>query len=513
MFGLSKQGQVVLFSSTAIALYGYDQGMMSLINTNEDYLKTMGIEEESPLVGVIVSVYYLGTAVGAVLGSQAADYVGRRPSIFTCLAFSALGNLIMFISGLGGWQGTPAMAVMFLGRIIMGLGVGGLDSVVPVYSSELSEDDQRGKALAQEFQANILGLNIAFAVNLIATHSLGKANEWAWRIPIIAMQVFPLALMILIRVLPESPRFFIYHDKEEDAQKALTVIYGEEDSQKQLDQLKESHDKEPDANVSYADMLSPSHDQFHPTVLTIMAQVNQALTGYGAISVYGPQIFQLLGFETTTSELITQGNYVSYFLLMTFSWLLIDAVGRRYIMCWNSLGLVLGFSLLTLFGGLAQESDNLHIPTMPVGIFGVVVLYVTTGCFGIGWLAPVFLIPTEIYPTTARARGTAISVVVWGIANFVVTLLTPLLFNNLGFWLFLVFAITNTFAGVYTFLYQPESGGRSFEENQEFFKAAKEEGSWRVGKVSKGEFQRFPIEDENGERQPLLSRVQEQATG
>ena len=51
--------QVVLFSSTAIALYGYDQGMMSLINTNKDYLSTMGLEEESPQVGVIVVCVYL----------------------------------------------------------------------------------------------------------------------------------------------------------------------------------------------------------------------------------------------------------------------------------------------------------------------------------------------------------------------------------------------------------------------------------------------------------------------
>jgi hypothetical protein len=52
--------QVVLFSSTAIALYGYDQGMMSLINTNKDYLSTMGLEEESPQVGVIVVCIYSG---------------------------------------------------------------------------------------------------------------------------------------------------------------------------------------------------------------------------------------------------------------------------------------------------------------------------------------------------------------------------------------------------------------------------------------------------------------------
>lgn len=119
---LSKQQEVVLFSSTAIALYGYDQGMMSLINTNHDYLATMGLAEEDPMVGVLVSVYYLGCAVGAVLASAFADAKGRRSSIFACLATASLGNVIMFIAGLGGSKG--AMALILLGRVVMGLGVG-----------------------------------------------------------------------------------------------------------------------------------------------------------------------------------------------------------------------------------------------------------------------------------------------------------------------------------------------------------------------------------------------------
>ncbi|TKA74860.1 hypothetical protein B0A49_04785, partial [Cryomyces minteri] len=93
-FWSDKRQQVVLFSSTAIALYGYDQGMMSLINTNQDYLSTMGISEKDPLVGVIVSVYYLGCAVGAVFFSWFADKYGRKPGIFVCLATASLGNLI-----------------------------------------------------------------------------------------------------------------------------------------------------------------------------------------------------------------------------------------------------------------------------------------------------------------------------------------------------------------------------------------------------------------------------------
>jgi len=173
---MNKKNEVVLFSATAIALYGYDQGMMSLINTNYDYLNTMGIGGEDPMVGIIVSVYYLGCAVGAIFASMLADKVGRKPAIFASLALTSVGNLLMFISGLGYSDG--AMTVMFLGRVIMGLGVGGIDAVIPVYSSELNSEGGRGEALAKEFQSNVFGLNMAFAINLAVTDGLGKGNQW-----------------------------------------------------------------------------------------------------------------------------------------------------------------------------------------------------------------------------------------------------------------------------------------------------------------------------------------------
>ena len=238
------------------------------------------------------------------------------------------------------------------------------------------------------------------------------------------------------------------------------------------------------------------------------------LTSSSAVSVYGPQIFELLGYGTRKSEYLTQGNYVSYFFLMTFAWLLVDAVGRRTVLLGGSGVLTVGFFLLTLFGGLAMHRTDFGIPKDAVAIPGIIVLYLATGAFGIGWLATIWLIPTEIFPTTARAQGTAVSVIIWGLANFAVTLLTPILFNNLNYWIFLVFGITNTFAGVWTYFYQPECGGRSFEENQEFFESAKEEGSWRVAKVDKGKFLKLPYpkpDGEDGETQPLLRRIQDQA--
>ena len=485
--------------------------MMSLINTNRDYLRTMRIKEESPIVGIIVSVYYLGCAIGSVLASWFADREGRKPSIFLCLATTSLGNILIFISGLSMKGSSPwdggAIWCMLAGRIVMGLGVGGIDAVIPVYSSELSSDGARGRALAQEFQMNIFGLLMAYSINLGVTFGLGKDDQWAWRIPIVVMQLFPILLMSLISRLPETPRWFISKGRKEDARAALEGFHGKEEAKVKLEELQKAQDEESDKVVGYNDMLLPGGSQFHPTMITVMGQVNQALTGYGAVSVYGPQIFQLLGFGVRKAEFLTLGNYISYFLMMTLAWMSIDVYGRRKLMVWGAVGLSTCFGLLTIFGGLAKFDS---IPDLAVEIPGSIILFVATAIFGIGWLATVWLIPTEIYPSTARAQGSAVSVIIWGLANFAVTLLTPIGFNNLKYWLFLVFAATNCFAGWWTWSYTPESGGRSFEENQEFFDSAKDDGSWVVRQVDKGKFDNMPSKEDDGgdrgERSPLLGR-------
>lgn len=483
---------------------------MSLINTNFNYLDTMGIGIDSPLVGVIVSVYYLGCAAGAVFFSWLSDKLGRKSGIFFCLATASLGNVIMFIAGLGYTRG--AFIVMVLGRVTMGLGVGGIDAVIPVYSSELADDEARGKALAQEFQMNIFGLNMAYAINLIVTVKLGKLNQWAWRIPIMAMQIYPVLLLTVVGTLPESPRWLMAQGKQEKANKASMIIADDEDEgTKKFDELLKSHEEASDKPVRYIDMITPGHAQFHPTIITIMVQINQALTGYGVVSVYGSQIFELLGFSVGPAEYLTQANFISYFLLVTFAWLLIDAVGRRRLMLSGSAILTICFTLLTLFAGLASNASNLGIPVLAPAIPGIITLFIATGAFGIGWLATVWLIPTEIYPTTARARASAISVIIWGLSNFAITLSTPLMFNHLGYWIFLVFAGTNLAAGAWTWVFLPESGNRSFEENVGFFEDAKAAGTWRVRKVEGGRYLKLPYGGlEDAERTPLLRRVEEQ---
>ena len=208
------------------------------------------------------------------------------------------------------------------------------------------------------------------------------------------MQVYPVLLLSFISRLPESPRWLIYHDRHDDALQALHNIYGEDKAKSKLEELIQAHEDESSKTVNYSDMLWPSGRQFHPTMVTIMGQINQALTGYGAVSVYGPQIFELLGFRIRVAEYLTQGNYISYFLMMTLAWALIDRVGRRVLMVGGAFGISACFALLALLGGLAMNNDDLGIPKLAVAVPGTVLLYLATAAFGIGWLPQPWLIPT-----------------------------------------------------------------------------------------------------------------------
>ena len=147
---------------------------------------------------------------------------------------------------------------------------------MPVYTAELSEDDERGVALAKEFQANIFGLNMAFIINVVLTHNLGKYNQWAWRLPIILMQIYPILLFSGTSLLPETPRWLILQDKEDDAKHSISVVFGEDEVEPRIKELTEAHDKEQEeGSLTYWDLCLPSGSQFHPTVITVMGQINQ----------------------------------------------------------------------------------------------------------------------------------------------------------------------------------------------------------------------------------------------
>ena len=138
-----------LFAGIAIMFYGYDQGVMSQVNLNEDYWNHMGInpikgnQRNTAAEGGIVAVYYGGTLIGALVAGSLADRCGRVKAVVFGSMWALLGAALQASAYNITW--------MCCGRVIAGVGVGAIDCVVPVWSAEVSSHSARGAFLAIEF--------------------------------------------------------------------------------------------------------------------------------------------------------------------------------------------------------------------------------------------------------------------------------------------------------------------------------------------------------------------------
>ena len=137
------------FAGVAIMFYGYDQGVMSQVNLNEDYWNHMGInpitgnQRNTAAEGGIVSVYYGGTLIGALIAGSLADRAGRIKAVVFGSMWALLGAVLQ--------ASAQNIAWMCCARVIAGVGVGAIDCVIPVWSAEVSSHSARGAFLAIEF--------------------------------------------------------------------------------------------------------------------------------------------------------------------------------------------------------------------------------------------------------------------------------------------------------------------------------------------------------------------------
>ncbi|KAL8853589.1 MAG: hypothetical protein Q9221_001575 [Calogaya cf. arnoldii] len=468
-----------LFAGVAIMFYGYDQGVMALVNLNPHYQELMGIapiegnSRNVAALGGIVSVYYGGTLIGALIAGSLADRMGRiKAVVFGCL-WALLGAVLQASAYNITW--------MCCARVISGVGVGAIDCVIPVWSAEVSSHSARGAFLAIEFFMNIGGVALAFWIEYFAY--LDPNHEMAWRTPLALQIIFVLIIGIGINFFPESPRWLMKMGREEESRNVLKATR-DADVEYELKGIKKvvKYELETSGANHYAAMLFPKDKHSKQlrwrVFLAVWLQIMQQLVGIGVITVYAVDLFQDAGFEEQMSKLLAGFNYISYMFSVIFAVFTLDSYGRRSTMVWGAVGMAGEL----LIAGILDKYAQIQGPSQrPFGAGVATMTFLYTATFGATWLTTPWLYPTEIFPLNVRAKGGAWSVVGWSIGNGVITMTTPFLFQAISYGTLLLLFGLNIFCIPFVILLYPETAGRSLEQMDTFFEHG---GSWNVFKAS-----------------------------
>ncbi|KAJ6156648.1 hypothetical protein N7497_005533 [Penicillium chrysogenum] len=442
------------FAGTAICFYGYDQGVMSMVNLNHDYQKLMGIyplkETQQPRGG-IVAVYYGGTMIGALMAGALADRCGRVKAIVVGCLWVVLGAALQASAYNITW--------MCFGRVLAGIGVGAIDCVIPVWSAEVSSHS------AREYWRPGDGLldRILRIVESQPVHGLAYTSR-----P-------PISLHLLHRnwnqLLPESPRWLMKMGRYEEARDILQATRpGDiEPEARQIIQTVQYEMKVSSAN-QYLAMIFPKDEYTRKlrwrVFLAVWLQIMQQLVGIGVVTVYAVDLFSTAGFNENLSKLLAGFNNISYMFSVFFAVITLDRYGRRQTMLWGAVVMCIALLVAGILDMYAQEAGP-NQRKYGAGVAAMTFFYTAT--FGATWLTTPWLYPTEIFPLTVRAKGGAWSVVGWSIGNGIVTMITPFLFQAIGYGTLLLLAGLNVFVIPFLILLYPETAGRSLEQMDVFF--------------------------------------------
>src|SRR5215212_6967413 len=437
--GGSRRFVYVVASVAALGglLFGYDTGVISgaLLFIGKDF------DLNAFLEGFIVSSLLLGAMVGAGVSGSLSDRLGRRTIILAAAAIFAVGSI--------GAGLAPNVWVLVFFRFFLGLGVGSASALVPSYISESAPTDVRG-SLSSLFQLAItLGILIAYLVNA----AFAPVGSWRW--PVALAFVPALVLLVGMYFLPETPRWLVSKDRDDEARRVLSRTRSEDEVEQELQEIRRAEEQEGE-QAGYRELLAP---WVRPMlVVGIGLAVFQQFVGINTVIYYAPTIIKSTGLANVASVLATVGIGVVNVLMTIVAIFIIDRVGRKPLLFVGLAGMVVSLGII---GGAFLDTRLSGIISW-VTLAGLM-LYVASFAVSFGPLLWVML--PEIFPLKVRGAGAGVSALSnWG-ANFVVSQaflpLVALIGTTAVFWIFAGVCVA---AAIFIYFLVPETRGRSLEQ-------------------------------------------------
>ncbi|KAJ5179526.1 hypothetical protein N7492_002736 [Penicillium capsulatum] len=480
--GTKLQVAIGLLAGMDFLLFGYDQGVTGGLLTLDSFRKyfptidttdqhighwsAAAKSNQNTRQGITVAAYNLGCFAGSIPTIWIGNMLGRRKAIF-------LGSFIMVIGAL--LQCTAYdLAQLVVGRLVTGFGNGINTSTVPTWQSECCKSHRRGQMVMIEGAMITCGITISYWIDFGLMFA--DPNEVAWRFPL-AFQIFFAAIILgFVMFLPESPRWLILKGREEEAREVLSCLMGDETDEVFIDTeftaIKATVLEM--AKGSFRDMFTMGEDRhFHRTMLAYVNQMFQQISGINLITYYIPTIIeQQIGMSGTNSRLIAACNGTEYFAASWVAVFTVEKFGRRSLMIFGAIGMSFSMVILAITDSISSTHKKTDIGTK-AGIAQTVFLFVFNTFFAIGWLGMTWLYPAEIVPLKIRAPANALSTSSNWIWNFMVVMITPVAFANIGYKTYVIFAVINAAIVPVVYFFFPETTMRSLEEMDRIFRKTK----------------------------------------
>lgn len=428
----------ILLSVLAASLAGFLFGFDTIVISGADR-PIQELWEMSDLFHgtFIMSMALWGTVVGALFGGIPCDRLGRRTTLLWI-------GILYLLSALG-----SAMAVgpyMFsISRFIGGLGVGASSVAVPIYISEITPADDRGRLVAS-YQFNIVfGILIAYISNyLIGLYF--DANAWRWMLGVEAIPAAIYSLMVM--GVPDSPRWLaLRKNDEEGARKILKQLNPRENIDQLLEEIKTSVSR-----ASKSAFLSKKYS--YPILLAFLIAFFNQLSGINFVLYYAPRIFEQAGLAATEVLGASVPIGIVNLLFTLLGMYLIDKVGRKQLMYYGSFGYIMSLSGVSWAFFMGAEGS-------------LVVLFVSAfiASHAIGQGAVIWVFISEIFPNSVRDYGMSLGSGTHWICAAVITLITPTVLGAFsGGTIFAFFAGMMVLQLIFVWKLMPETKNKTLEE-------------------------------------------------
>ena len=407
-------------------MFGYDSGV---INGTQDGLKAAFALNELWL-GIAVAALLPGCALGAFLAGRLADLFGRRAVMMTA-ALVFIGSALL--------AGAAGSAALFIAaRLIAGLAVGAASVISPVYISEVTPAEIRGRLSSVQQIMIIAGLTGAFLANYWLANTAGNSTAifWlgfpAWRWMFWA-QVIPAGIYFLsLLLIPESPRYLMLRSRDDAAQGVLTRLFGADYARAKVSEIRTSLASD-QHRPRFSDLIDKTTGKLRPIVWAgIGLAVFQQLVGINIVFYYGAVLWQSVGFsegDALKINILSGSLSILACLLAIFT---IDRIGRKPLLLAGSAGmsvtlavLVYCFSTATVTATGLQMSDD-------VGRIALVAANVYVVFFNLSWGPVMWVMLGEMFPNQIRGSGLAIAGFSQWAANFAISVSFPLLASGVG---------------------------------------------------------------------------------